>query len=350
MTIAKPSAIVHPRLFRPILSGATLRDRLLACLGALAGIGLTGLICGLAATDSTQLLWLVPPMGASAVLLFAVPSSPMAQPWPTVGGNTISALIGVLVAHAMPASPLAAGVAVSAAIATMSLLRCLHPPGGAAALVGLFAGASTSFTFPLLPVGLNALVLVVSAWIYHRFSGHVYPHVAKTAPQKDELPWTFSRSDVASALQDIGESFDISADDLERLLRTIELRAVKRSYHELTCADLMSTRIISIHRNATPDEARGLLVRHDVRRLPVLDDEGRIVGAIGLRELVAYGGTVGELMSPAATAPPDRPVIDLLARFAHERVHAVFVIDHRRRPIGVITEANWLAVLTRGLE
>jgi CBS domain-containing membrane protein len=350
LTLLRSSALGRLRLFRPILSGATLRDRLFACLGALVGIGLTGLVCGLATSEVTQLLWLVPPMGASAVLLFAVPSSPMAQPWPAIGGNAISALIGVVVAHLMPASALAAGIAVAGAIGTMSLLRCLHPPGGAAALVGLFAGASSSYLFPLLPVGLNALLLVASAWVYHRFSGHVYPHVAAQDAKPGEMPWTFSKADVASALDDIGEAYDIGTDDLVHLLREIEQQAIRRSYGELTCADLLSRDVISVHRSASPEEARTLLLEHDVRRLPVLGDDGRIVGAIGLRELTAHAGTVGELTSPAATATSERPVIDLLGRFADEQVHAVFIVDELRRPVGVVTEANWLAVLSRGLD
>jgi len=353
MTIARPSPLVHLQLFRPILAGATLRDRTLACLGALAGIAVTGLICSLAASDVTQLLWLVPPIGASAVLVFAVPSSPMAQPWPVIGGNTISALIGIVVAKIMPVSPLAAGIAVAGAIGAMSLLRCLHPPGGAASLVGLFAGASSSYVFPLLPVGINAVVLAASALVYHRFSHHAYPHRARRAEPKrtdDELPWTFSKADVTSALNEVGEPFDISADDLAQLLRKIERQAVRRSYRELSCADLMSPRVISVPQSATPDEARALLIEHDVRRLPVLDDGGSVVGAIGLRELVAPAGSVGELMSIPATAAPETPVITLLGRFAHDRVHAVIVVDPQRRPLGVVTEANWLAVLTRGLE
>jgi CBS domain-containing membrane protein len=349
MTLIRPSALSRLRLFRPILTGATLRDRVLACVGALVGIGLTGLVCSLATSDVTQLLWLVPPMGASAVLLFAVPSSPMAQPWPTIGGNVLSALIGVLIAHHFAPSALAAGVAVAGAIGAMSLLRCLHPPGGAAALVGLFAGASSSYTFPLLPVGLNALLLVISAYVYHRFSGHAYPHVAAPAAKKDELPWTFSKADVAAAVDDIGEAFDIGADDLVHLLRQVEQRAIRRSYRELTCADLMS-RAVPVHRSASPDEVRTLLLEHDVRRLPVLDDEGQVVGSIGLRELVAQARTACELMSTAATAAPDRPVIELLGHYAHDRVHAVFVVDESRRPIGVVTEADWLAVLARGLD
>ncbi len=348
------SAFARIRLFRPILAGATLRDRILACLGALAGIALTAYVSAVAAGNVTDLLWIVPPMGASAVLLFAVPASPMAQPWPAIGGNVISALIGIAVAHFMPLSALSAGIAVASAIAAMSLLRCLHPPGGAAALVGLFAGASSSYWFPLMPVGVNAVILTASAWVYHRMSGHTYPHAPAapaTAPKSaQELPWTFSRTDIASALDEMGETFDIDTADLETLLRTIEQRALARSYKQLTCRDLMSTGLISVAASAPPEEARAKLVASDVRRLPVLDAEGRIVGAIGLRDLVRPAATVRALMTPAATAAPEANAIDLLGRYAHDRVHAVFIVDEDRKPIGVVTEANWLAVLTRGLE
>lgn len=346
------SASSRLKLFRPILAGANLRDRMLACTGALVGIGLTGLISGFAATDAQQMLWLVPPMGASAVLLFAVPASPMAQPWPAIGGNVVSALVGLLVAHNMPLSALSAGIAVGVAIGVMSLLRCLHPPGGAAALVGLFAGASSSYAFPLLPVGLNAVVLVATAWVYHRFAGHSYPHVAAPPPAKttaSELPWTFSRADLDAALDRTGETFDIDVNDLERLLREIEQRALARSYRDLTCADIMHGGVVAARLTMPVDEVRALLVQHDVRRLPILDDDGRIVGAVGLRELSASSASLGETMTAATTAEPDTPAIGLLDRFAVDRVHAVFIVDAERRPMGVVTEADWLAVLRRGL-
>lgn len=342
-------------LFRPLLVGATLRDRLLASLGALAGIGLTAFLTALAARDRPELLWIVPPMGASAVLLFAVPASPMAQPWPAIGGNVISAFIGVLIAHTLPLSALSAGLAVGGAIAVMSLLRCLHPPGGAAALVGLFAGASSSYAFPLLPVGANAVLLVASAWLYHRLSGHAYPHraaaVATPAPKPaDTPPWTFSREDIAQAVEELGETFDIGAQDLENILDAVKRRALVRAYRQIACRDLMTTDVVAIPASAAPEEARDLLVARDVRRLPVLDAERRIVGAVGLRELVRPAATIGEIMSPASTARPQDPAIGLLGRYARERVHAVFVVDGEGRPAGVVTEADWLAVLTRGLD
>lgn len=353
------SAFARIRLFRPILAGATLRDRILACLGALVGIALTAFVSAVAAGNVTDLLWIVPPMGASAVLLFAVPASPMAQPWPAIGGNVISAFIGVLIAHTLPLSALSAGLAVGGAIAVMSLLRCLHPPGGAAALVGLFAGASSSYAFPLLPVGANAVLLVASAWLYHRLSGHAYPHraAAVAAPSAapapkpaDTPPWTFSREDIAQAVEELGETFDIGAQDLENILDAVKRRALVRAYRQLACRDLMTTDVVAIPASAAPEEARDLLVARDVRRLPVLDAERRIVGAVGLRELVRPAATVGEIMSPASTARPQDPAIGLLGRYAREPVHAVFVVDGEGRPAGVVTEADWLAVLTRGLD
>ncbi|TIM63397.1 MAG: hypothetical protein E5Y60_25335, partial [Mesorhizobium sp.] len=69
------------RLFSPILAGATLRERMIACFGATIGIALTGAIGGLVLGSGPHVPLLVAPMGASAVLLFAVPASPLAQPW-----------------------------------------------------------------------------------------------------------------------------------------------------------------------------------------------------------------------------------------------------------------------------
>ncbi|RVD70880.1 hypothetical protein EN751_18360, partial [Mesorhizobium sp. M4A.F.Ca.ET.029.04.2.1] len=147
------------RLFVPILAGATLRERLLACIGATIGIALTGVISGLAMGGGPHVALLVAPMGASAVLLFAVPASPLAQPWSITGGNSISALVGVTVAHFVHDPVIASGLAVALAIAAMSFTRCLHPPGGAAALTAVLGGpavVSAGFLFPFVPVALNS--------------------------------------------------------------------------------------------------------------------------------------------------------------------------------------------------
>ena len=214
-------------LFRPILAGATLPDRLVACLGALLGIALTVLTCaglGLSLADAPAV---AAPIGASAVLVFAVPASPLAQPWPVVGGNVLSALVGVALVRVLGPTPLAAGLAVAGAIGVMSLARCLHPPGGAAALTAVIGGPAVTgagWLFALAPVGINAVLLAAIGWCFHRLSGHRYPHRSIPAP----IRAAFLPEDLDRALAAEGEAFDIAREDLERLLARVEAEAALR--------------------------------------------------------------------------------------------------------------------------
>lgn len=220
-------------LFDPILAGASLKDRLIGCLGAIVGIGLTALISALTLGPGV-VPWLVAPVGASAVLLFAVPASPLAQPWPIIGGNIVSALIGVLAANYIGSIPLAAGLAVGGSILAMSLMRCLHPPGGAAALTAVIGGKSVAalgFLFPLIPVGVNSLMLVLVGLTFHRFSGHSYPHRAVPTAGHSNVPATLldlQPSDIDLALETLGETFDINRADLELVFRQVEFHASER--------------------------------------------------------------------------------------------------------------------------
>jgi len=219
------------RLFKPLLAGASLRDRMIGSAGALLGIGLAGLICS--ALFPASMPWLIAPMGASAVLLFAVPASPLAQPWSIVGGNSVAAITGILVANAVTAPALAAALAVATAILVMSLLRCLHPPGGAVALSAVL-GWSTFGSHVIdffVPVVINSAVLVGIGILFHRFSGHSYPHRARPVEGKPPVPAAVGvqMADIDAALQDLGETFDISREDLALLLERAEVHAMARA-------------------------------------------------------------------------------------------------------------------------
>ena len=231
--LLKNFALRGLRLFQPILAGANLRDRMLACIGALAGIVLTALVCAALPFGFENFPHLVTPMGATAVLVFAVPASPMAQPWPALGGNMLSALVGVAVVHNVGADAASAGLAVAGAILVMSLCRCLHPPGGAAALTAVIGGPavlSAGYSFALVPVALNALVLLAAGWTFHRLSGRAYPHRPPAGPAAPSvLEATLHRRDIDRALEDLGETFDIDPDDLALLLQTAERHAEARA-------------------------------------------------------------------------------------------------------------------------
>ncbi|WP_428681323.1 HPP family protein [Sphingopyxis sp.] len=219
------------RIFVPLLAGASLRDRAIGSIGALIGICAVGAVCLALFPQATP--WIVAPIGASAVLLFAVPASPLAQPWSVVGGNGVSAALGVLVAGLIPQPALAAALAVGGAILLMSLLRCLHPPGGAAALSAVIGGHTLQSGHAghlLLPVLANSVLLVAIGWLFHRFSGHSYPHRAKPVEGKPVVPAApgLHMADIDAALDDLGETFDISREDLALLLAQAEVHAAER--------------------------------------------------------------------------------------------------------------------------
>ena len=346
------------RLFAPILAGANLHDRLVACLGSLIGVSATAAICGLLFRHDPHLPLIVAPIGASAVLLFAVPASPLAQPWPIVGGNTISAFVGLLVAQLVPEPALALGIALGAAILVMSVTRSLHPPGGAAALTAVLGGPlveNFGYWFPLAPVALNSALLVAFGILFHKLSRrHAYPH--KAPPQSNvhrtqDVPAqrrvSFRPEDIDAALSSLHETFDIDRADLEQILRQVEQQALLRTHGDLLCKDLMSRDVISVKASETPDHARQLLLDHNIRTLPVLDESGALLGTVGLRELAQAIGAVGDHVSAPATAVPEQAAMRLVPVLSDGRKHAVIVVDDQRRVLGLITQTDLLAALAR---
>ncbi|MFA0567488.1 HPP family protein [Vibrio gallaecicus] len=107
--------------------------------------------------------WLMAPFGATCVLIFAVPSSPLAQPRNVIGGHFISAAVGLLALYGLGDSYIVLSFAVGTAIMLMQFLRVVHPPAGANPIVVILAGTSAvdwSFLFTPVLVGSIGLVLI----------------------------------------------------------------------------------------------------------------------------------------------------------------------------------------------
>ncbi|HYG88061.1 MAG TPA: HPP family protein [Azospirillum sp.] len=358
MVLAKSRNRRRIALFRPILPGANLRDRLIACCGALLGIALVGVLCSLTLGFVTSAPVLVAPMGASAVLLFAVPASPLAQPWPIIGGNTLSALVGTLVAGVIHDPMLAGATAVALAIAAMSLTRCLHPPGGAAALTAVLGGpavAASGLGFAFVPVAVNSVLLVGAGWLFHRYSGHSYPHVPTVKPGPARRPARppapprggVTPGDVDQAIQELGEALDVSREDLGALLARAELHAMERLHGDVACADIMSRDVVTVPADAPAEVARSLLIEHERHALPVVDARAAVVGMVGHAQLARDAARVAEIMVPARTERPETPAFRLLGPLAGSRTLEAVIVDAAGRPLGVVAQADLLLVLAR---
>lgn len=340
--------------FIPAPPGPGFIDRLKAASGAIGGIAITGLLCGLMLGNGIAHPLLVAPMGASAVLLFAVPASPLAQPWPVLGGNMVSALVGITIARLIHDPTLAAALAVGSAIAVMSLLRCLHPPGGAVALSAVLGAAqgAPSYMFALVPVGINTALLVTVAIIFHRMAGHSYPHVAPKAPSAhgtaDPAPLLRappSEQDVEEALHAYGDRLDVDAADLQVVLHDAEVRAAERAHGALTCGDIMSRDVITVRESQPVAEAQHLLHARRLLSLPVLDDAGRVRGLVGPLDLARHGNAVGDIASEPLLVKADTPVAQLLRPLTGGARREAIVVDDDRMLRGIVTQTDLLAAV-----
>ncbi|NUS67991.1 MAG: hypothetical protein HOQ41_06530, partial [Ensifer adhaerens] len=225
-------ARAYIKRFIPSLVPISHLERLRASLGALLGILLTGLISSYALGAGASLPLLIAPMGASAVLLFAAPASPLAQPWSIVGGNTVSSLIGVTAALLIPDPVIAAAVAVGLAIAIMLLLGCLHPPSGAVALTAVLGGPAiheAGYWFVLSPVAINSVVILLIALAFNNVTGRRYPHLAQ-APTlhgtSDPAPTHrlgIVPEDLQAVLAQYGEVVDVSPEELDALIHQAQI-------------------------------------------------------------------------------------------------------------------------------
>ncbi|WP_028586697.1 HPP family protein [Desulfocurvus vexinensis] len=142
------------------------RETFWSFLGSLAGITAVGALNAVL-LDQTGAMLLIGSFGASAVLLYGAPTAPLSQPRNLLGGHVLSALVGVACAAHLGHVPwLAAGLAVSTAIALMHLTGTLHPPGGATALIAVIGGEpvrALGYLYALVPALAGALVLLAVA-------------------------------------------------------------------------------------------------------------------------------------------------------------------------------------------
>jgi CBS domain-containing membrane protein len=356
-----------------------------ACTGALFGIVLTASCSYLLLGNTPGAIWLVAPMGASAVLLFAVPASPLAQPWSIMGGNFVAALIGVTCSKLIGEPVIAAAVAASLSIGAMFALRCLHPPSGAVALTAVLGGPavhSLGYSFAILPVGLNSLLMLATALFFNNATGRRYPHVVRNSPvqkheTRDAAPTArigIAPEDLDSVLARYNQVLDVSRDDLQAILLETEMQAYRRRFGVTKCADVMSRDIVSVEFGTELQEAWDLLRRHRLTALPVLDRaSGRVVGIITKADFIAHAESrhyqsfyrrllrllrpvrhthslkpevAGQIMhKDVRVVREDQPIIELVPLMSDAGLHSIPVVDAKGRLAGMMTQSDMIAAL-----
>ncbi len=220
------------------MTTGTHREKLISGIGGGLSILLVFSLTLKAEAAFAQNVLLIASMGASAVLLFAVPHSLLSRPWNVIGGHMVSALIGVIMHLLIHDTILASALAAGGAITAMYYLGCLHPPGGASAVIPVIsAPASDGFGLWLVifPIGTGALLMVLFAMIYNfPFPWRRYPQalaqrLARESPKA--LPGGYpdiSHADFVAALAEIDTYVDISEEDLLRIYNIAARREAGR--------------------------------------------------------------------------------------------------------------------------
>jgi CBS domain-containing membrane protein len=331
---------------------------------------------------------LVGSMGASAVLVFAISHSPLAQPWPLVGGSILPALIGVSCWKLVPDTLLAAALSISLSLIVMQLLRCLHPPGGSLAILPLVGDASVhelGYRFVLQPVALNVLTLLLLGILLNNLlPGRRYParaSVARNGLHKHDDPTSLDRigmqpSDLRNALKEMDTYLDVSEDDLSRLYKMAGMQSYRRKMGEICCADIMSRDLVTAEYGTELEEAWALLHHHKIKAIPVIDRSRRVIGIITLVDFLKRANlktydtfqdklikfirrtpginsdkpeVVGQIMAaPVYSAKETMHIVELVPLLSERGLHHIPVVDAERRLTGMVTQSDLIAALYAG--
>jgi len=229
MSVRLANALNNIRQFMVFeLESVSLAEKLVASLGGAIGITLIAAI-SFQFTGASGAALIVPSMGASAVLVFAIPHGRLSQPWPLIGGSVVSAIIGVSCYKVIADPYIAGGLAVGVSIGVMHLLGCIHPPGGATALVAVIGGPAITdlgYYYVVIPVLLNVIIIFVIAIAFNSlFPWRRYPATAMMRftdqPQVagESQVDVVDKQSIENALADMDLVMDVTLEDLQRVIQ-----------------------------------------------------------------------------------------------------------------------------------
>lgn len=355
-------------------------ERWRSALGALLAVAACG---ALMRAMPVAAHWLIAPVGASAVILFALSHSPLAQPWSVMGGYLFATASALASAMLIPRPEIAAAVAVAASIWLMARFNCFHPPSGALALFlvldGPYPADRLAPTATLVLVNMAA-ILAAAFLINNLLLGRRYPFTRESAAANlhrtgDAAPMArigLTHADLERAVRKLDTFVDVQEGELVKLYNLAVDHAFDR-HIGLTCGDIMSRDIVTVAFGTELEEAWKLLRAHKIKALPVVDSFRRLIGiltvadylrqmddttaaglAVRLQGLLRRtpgassekAEVVGQIMTaPVDAAGVDTPLSELAARLSDLGMHHIPVLDDSRRVVGMITQSDLIAAL-----
>ena len=313
--------------------------------------------------------------------------SPVAQPWPLLGSYLLATVAGLACSHWVAQPALAAALAVALSIWLMAWLNCVHPPGGALALLLVLNGpySSTEKVAVSELIAINAGVLLLAALFINRMvlrrrhphsSAQPGPsHNTQDRPPIERLGLT--HTDLESAVKTLNTFVDVQEDELVEIYNLAVDHAFGR-HVGLSCADIMSRDVITAHFDTDLAVAWKLLRQHKIKSLPVIDRFDRLIGIVTVADFLRqidnqatpkdlatlvqallrrtpghYADkpeVVGQIMSSEVfTATPQTPLSELIRQISQRALPHVPVVDEQRKVVGMVTQSDLLVALYKSI-
>ena len=368
---------IFSRLF-PQQAAVTHTERVVSGLGGILAIFFTTLIAQ-RYIGGVSLPFMLASMGASTVLLLGAPHSPLAQPWAFAGGHLVSAFVGITCAATIPNVYLAAGLSVGLSITAMYYLRCLHPPGGATALLTVIGDQqihALGYHFMLTPVLVNVAVLLgVALVINNLIPGRRYPANLALPGKADKhagdrsspVKLSFDKEDLLAALREMDGYIDVSGEDLTRIYGLATLHAHQRGFGGMSLGDIMTHDVLTVKADTDLQSVWILMTKHRIRGVPVTDHRGRMVGMLTIADFLNAGdwrmceslilrlkhffrrkplSTAERIMTtPVITARVDTPLTEAFLTFSERGINHLPVTDAEGHLAGIVTRLDLLSAL-----
>jgi len=334
--------------------------------------------------------WIFASIGANAVLIFLIPSSPMAQPRAIILGNIISALVGVSCVLLIGNIQVAFCLSIAISVFLMICFNCLNAPAAATAL-GIVIGHVSTYRYVLFPVLLDCLILVFLGFFYHSLIGRNYPHKPlkfldkwKNNPdsESNQAFKKIQQIEIDRVLSEYKEVFDIDRNDLAYLIKRVEFGAYHKKLENMICRSIMSAPVITVEIHTLLENAWNLLRVNHIKSIPVVDKSRQVIGIVTLEDFLShadidfrrsfekpmqdflsigatkglvtsthYPNAIGQIMKkPVRVISSDRNVMDLAHIFAEQGHHHLPVIDENRHLVGMITQSDFVQAIHESLQ
>jgi len=260
----------------------------------------------------------------------------------------------------IPSIPVAAAMAVGVAVMAMFLLRCINPPGGAAALGAVLGGPvihDLGFYYILVPVGLNVLVIFIIALIVNNMlPGRRYPLMIERAaePQQDDLRWALGQNaindkDLDEVMNNLDSFIDVDREELKNIYQQATINAYKRRLGHVTCADVMTVDPLVITPEMKLGQVREIMMNQHRVALPVVDEGRQVIGLLTQEDLLhahTLDGHVADIMRPSPEmAYTDQHVLDIVPLISKRGWRTISVVDREQRLQGIITRSDIIRTL-----